>query len=138
MSNQPFDVNGALAYDDVEDRTRMTQPIQGFRLGLLGLLIASLPVHAHHSVVGYYDVSKQITLKGVVTKVEYTNPHAYVYLDIKDDSGNVEKWSIETDPPSILTRSGWKRTTLKEGDQITATGSPAKDHSKSIRLQTLL
>ncbi len=116
----------------------MTQSIRVFRLGLFGLLIASLPVHAHHSVIAYYDVSRQITLKGLVTKVEYTNPHAYVYLDIKDDNGNLEKWSLETDPPSILTRSGWKRTTLKEGDQVTATGFPAKDHSKSIRLQTLL
>jgi hypothetical protein len=115
----------------------MTQSIRG-SLGVFSLLLAALPVLAHHSVIAYYDVSKVLSLKGVVTKIEYTNPHAYVYLDVKDDNGNIEKWSVETDPPSILTRSGWKRTTLKEGDQITATGFPAKDHSKSIRLQTLL
>jgi DNA/RNA endonuclease YhcR with UshA esterase domain len=107
-------------------------------MGVFGLLLADVPMLAHHSVVGYYDVSTQITLKGVVTKVEYTNPHAYVYLDVKDEKGNVEKWSIETDSPSVLTRSGWKRTTLKEGDAISATGFPAKDHTKSIRLQKLV
>jgi hypothetical protein len=95
-------------------------------------------MRAHHSVVGYYDVSTQVTLKGVVTKVEYTNPHAYVYLDVKTENASVEKWSIETDSPSVLSRTGWKRTTLKEGDEITATGFPAKDHSKSIRLQKLV
>jgi hypothetical protein len=107
-------------------------------MGVFGLLLAGVPMLAHHSVVGYYDVSTQITLKGVVTKVEYTNPHAYVYLDVKDEKGSLEKWSIETDSPSVLSRTGWKRTTLKEGDEISATGFPAKDHTKSIRLQRLV
>jgi hypothetical protein len=107
-------------------------------VGVFGLLLAAVPMRAHHSVVGYYDVSTQVTLKGVVTKVEYTNPHAYVYLDVKTENASVEKWSIETDSPSVLSRTGWKRTTLKEGDEITATGFPAKDHSKSIRLQKLV
>jgi len=107
-------------------------------MGVFGLLLTGLPMLAHHSVVGYYDVSTQITLKGVVTRVEYTNPHAYVYVDVKDETGNVEKWSIETDSPSVLSRTGWKRTTLKEGDGISATGFPAKDHTKSIRLQKLV
>ena len=103
----------------------------------LALLLAVVPALAHHAVVAYYDVSKLVTLKGVVTKVEYTNPHAYVYIDLKDENRAIESWSIETDPPNILTRHGWKRTSLKEGDQITATGFRAKDGSKSIRLQTL-
>lgn len=116
----------------------MIPRIRGRHLVVIGLLTAALPVLAHHAVVAYYDTSKQITIKGVVTKIEYTNPHAYVYLDVKDDSGNVEKWSIETDPPSILSRAGWKRTTLKEGELITASGFPAKDHTKTIRLQDLV
>jgi len=104
---------------------------------VLPLLLILAPAFPHHAVVAYYDLTKQITLKGVVTKVEYTNPHAYVYADITDEKGNVENWSIETDPPNILTRNGWKRSSLKEGDRITASGYRAKDGTKSIRLQTL-
>ena len=103
----------------------------------VGALLAAAPLLSHHAVVAYYDQTKLITLKGVVTKVEYTNPHAYVYADVTDEKGGVENWSIETDPPGILTRHGWKRTSLREGDRITASGFRAKDGSKSIRLQTL-
>jgi len=111
--------------------------LPGVAAAVFGLLLSAMPVLPHHAVVAYYDLTKQITLKGVVTKVEYTNPHAYVYVDTTDEKGNVENWSIETDPPNILTRNGWKRTSLKEGDRITATGYRAKDGTKSIRLQTL-
>ncbi len=95
------------------------------------------PAGAHHSVAAVYDVEKVITLTGVVSKLEWMNPHTYLYVDAKDDKGTVATWSIETDSPNSLTRHGWKRDSLKPGDTVTATGSPAKDGSKVMRLRTL-
>ena len=85
---------------------------------------------AHHSFAAEYDADKPITLKGVVTKVEWTNPHARFYVDVKDASGATVNWNLELASPNVLRRSGWKRDALKEGDQVTVEGSMAKDGSK--------
>jgi DNA/RNA endonuclease YhcR with UshA esterase domain len=94
-----------------------------------GILAAALPVAAHHSFAAEYDAKQPITLKGTVTKVEWTNPHARFYVDVKDESGKVTNWNLELASPNVLVRSGWKRTSLKEGDQVTVEGSRAKDGS---------
>ena len=95
--------------------------------GGLALLSCAVPVMAHHSFAPEYDEKKPVTLKGVVTKVEWTNPHARFYLDVKDEHGNVVNWNLELASPNVLMRNGWTRKSLQAGDQVVVTGSQAKD-----------
>ena len=95
----------------------------------LGLLLASMPALAHHSFAAEYDASKPITLKGTVTKVEWMNPHARFYIDVKDDAGAVTNWEFELGSPNGLMRAGWTRNSLKQGDMVSVSGSLAKDGS---------
>ena len=106
--------------------------------GLAGLA-ASSPAVAHHSFAAMYDANKPITLKGAVTKIEWTNPHARFYVDVKDDKGTVTNWNLELASPNVLTRQGWSRKSLNVGDVITVEGSLAKDGSKmaNARVVTL-
>jgi hypothetical protein len=112
------------------------------RFGLLiacgaGLLTSALPVSAHHSFAAEYDASKPVELKGRVTKVEWTNPHARFYIDIKDADGKVTTWNFELASPNVLTRNGWTRHSLQEGDEITVQGSMAKDGSNLANARTV-
>jgi hypothetical protein len=93
------------------------------------LLVSSMPAVAHHSFAAEYDSNTVITLTGVVTKVDWTNPHMYIHLDVKDGSGKVTNWSLEGYPPNTLKRTGFSRDSLKEGDTITITAYKAKDGS---------
>ena len=93
------------------------------------LLMAALPVLAHHSFSAEYDSNKQATLKGVVTKIEWMNPHARFYVDVKDDSGKVVNWEFELGAPALLMRNGWTRNSMKVGDNVIIDGSLAKDGS---------
>jgi uncharacterized protein DUF6152 len=96
------------------------------------LLIAGIPAAAHHSVQAEFDLSKPLTLTGVVTKVEWINPHSYLYLDVKDDSGNVKHWAFEMAGPGALRRAGLSRADrggLKAGDTVTINAVAAKDGS---------
>ena len=90
---------------------------------LIGL---ALPVQAHHSFAAEYDANAAVALKGVVTKVEWTNPHAYVYLDVTDEGGKVVSWAFEGYPPNTLKRTGFPRDLLKSGDVISITGYRAR------------
>jgi hypothetical protein len=92
-----------------------------------GLLVTSLPVLAHHSFAAEYDEKKPVTLKGTVSKVEWTNPHARFYVDVKDDAGKVTTWNFELASPNVLIRGGWTRKSLQVGDTVTVTGAQAKD-----------
>jgi hypothetical protein len=98
-------------------------------LAAAGLLVGALPALAHHSGAAVFDNSKKLNLKGVVTKVDWTNPHAHFFMDVKDDAGKVTNWNFELASPSILIRNGWTRHSLKEGDMVTVTGSQARDNS---------
>jgi len=105
----------------------------------IGLLVSAAPVMAHHSFAAEYDASKPVNFKGVVTKVEWTNPHARFYVDVKDATGKVTNWNFELASPNVLIRQGWTRRALKEGDEISVSGSMAKDgaHLANARSVTL-
>jgi Family of unknown function (DUF6152) len=94
-------------------------------------LVAGAPAWAHHSFAAEYDSKQEITLKGVITKVEWTNPHIYIYIDVKDADGHVTNWSLEGYPPNTLKRTGFTRDLLKVGDEVTITAYKAKDASFS-------
>ena len=98
------------------------------------LLSLGVSAFAHHGFVSWFDMSRSVTLNGTVTGFEWTNPHTYIYLDVKSEKGAVEKWTIELGAPSMLARAGWRRDTLKSGDEITAIGNPAKDGKPRIHL----
>src|ERR1700676_4922493 len=113
------------------------------KLGILiacgaGLLISALPVFAHHSFAAEYDSSKPIELKGRVAKVEWTNPHARFYIDVKDANGKVTTWNFELASPNVLKRNGWTKNTLKEGDKVTVIGTAAKDGASLGHAQTVV
>lgn len=101
------------------------------------VLLAPAAALAHHSFAAEYDVKKPVTLKGTVTKVEWTNPHARFYLDVKDESGKVTNWNLELASPNVLVRQGWNRHSLKVGDEVTVQGSAAKDGSDMANARTV-
>ena len=101
---------------------------------------AAMPAHSHHSFAAQYDASKPITLTGTVTKVEWTNPHVYVYIDVRDEkSGDVAKWALEIGGgPNSLIRQGWSRDSLKADDVINVEGSLARDGSRLANAQSIV
>ncbi len=92
-----------------------------------GLLCSSFPLLAHHSFAAEYDSKKTITIHGVVQKVAWVNPHAYVWVDVKGEDGKVVTYSFESLSPNALMRGGWTRNSLKPGDEVTVDGYLAKD-----------
>ena len=99
---------------------------------LCGLALAAAPLIAHHSFAAQYDRAKQATLTGPVIKVDWINPHARFFLEVKDTAGKVARWEIELSAPAMLMRRGWTSKSLKVGDQVTVSGSLAKDGSNMI------
>ena len=92
-----------------------------------GMIVGTGSVIAHHSFAAEFDATKPVTLKGVVTKVEWQNPHTYFYLDVTMPDSKVVNWGMEMGSPNGLMRQGWTRNTLKVGDGVTVEGSAAKD-----------
>lgn len=112
--------------------------ILGVAIGAaLVFLTAPGNVYAHHGLAEY-DVSKTISVKGTVTEFDFMNPHSAIHLETKDDKGNVVQWLVEADSPNNLARAGWKKDSIKAGDQVTIVGNRAKDGSNVMRLQKVV
>ncbi|MBZ5661031.1 MAG: hypothetical protein LAO08_11550 [Acidobacteriia bacterium] len=112
--------------------------VLGVTLGA-ALLVFMAPgyLFAHHGLSAY-DMTKTISVKGTVTEFAFVNPHSAIHLETKDDKGNVEQWLVEADSPNNLARAGWKKDSIKTGDQLTIVGNRAKDGSKVMRLQKVI
>jgi len=103
------------------------------------LFLAPLQAVAHHAFAAEFDVSNAVTLQGTVAKMEWTNPHIWIYVDAKDADGKVTRWQCEGGSPNTLVRQGWTKQVLKQGDQVTIDGYRAKDgsntcNSRSVKL----
>jgi hypothetical protein len=98
----------------------------------VGLLTIVGPIFAHHGTAAY-DTTQETTVKGTVTDFLFINPHTVIFLDVKNDKGDVEHWQVDAQSPNQLTRDGWNKNTLKPGDQIAVTGFRAKNHSDILR-----
>src|SRR5579863_209203 len=121
--------------ESTKEKNRMKAAFAVLAAGIT--LLAPVGALAHHSFAAEYDVKKPVTLKGTVTKVEWTNPHARFYIDVKDESGTVVNWNLELASPNVLVRQGWSRHTLNVGDQVTVEGAQAKDGSQMANARTV-
>ena len=105
----------------------MRKGFLGAAVACIGVLVAATPSWAHHSFAAEYDSSQEISLTGKITKVEWTNPHIYIHIDVVE-GGKVTSWALEGYPPNTLKRTGFSRNLLKEGDTITITGYRAREN----------
>ena len=111
------------------------------RILLLGLVLpaSAAPLVAHHSFAAEFDATKRVQLTGVVTKVEWTNPHVWFYVNVKDEAtGKLVNWGAEMGSPNALNRTGWTRNTIKIGMVVTFNGALAKDGSNRVNTNTVL
>ena len=107
---------------------------------MIGALLAgvmTVPLAAHHAFAAEFDATKPVTLTGTVTRIEWANPHIWVYLDVVDDRGAVQPWQCEGGAPNTMTRNGWSRDSLKSTQVITVDGWLAKDGSKTCNLRAV-
>ena len=115
----------------------MKSKLLGMLAAAAGLLFLCVPLPAHHSFAAEFDSKKPVELKGTVTLLDWVNPHAWIYMEVKEEDGSVTKWSCELGSPNILMRSGWKRDSLKPGDAIVVNGNRAKDGSHLANARTV-
>ena len=102
------------------------------------LLLFPVALMAHHAFAAEFDRSKPVKVQGAVVKMEWTNPHIWIYLDAKDEKGSVIRWQCEGGSPNTLTRQGWSRDSLKQGDQVVIDGYRAKDGSNTCNSSSVI
>jgi hypothetical protein len=116
----------------------MKRSITALLLVCTGLLAGALPVQAHHSFAAEFDADKPVTIRGNVTRIAWTNPHVWIYLNVKDEkTGDLVNWGFEMGAPHQVRNRGWDRDTLKTGDEIIVEGSLARDGSPRMNARTV-
>ena len=103
----------------------------------IAAMLAVIPVYAHHPFAAEYDSNKPVNLMGTVTKIDWENPHAHIYMDVKGTSGDTEHWTVELGNPGKLQNMGWKKDTVKMGEQITVEGWQARDGTNRANANTV-
>jgi hypothetical protein len=106
--------------------------VKGIAAVIAAAVFVTVPVSAHHSNTAMYDASKRTVISGEVTKVQWTNPHSYLFLAVKGADGTIVNWSLEGFPPNTLLRTGWKTSMIKAGDILKVEGAMARDGSNHL------
>jgi hypothetical protein len=106
-------------------------------IALAAIFVVSIPLLAHHGNAAY-DISNPVSVKGTVTSFQFTNPHVMIFLESKNDKGQVEKWEGELTSPNHLSRAGWTHNSLKAGDQVTLIGARAKSGTRALWLTKVI
>src|ERR1700722_19054772 len=125
-------IQDPLLFHLIKESSTMRNKVLGGFLAVFTLLLVALPAFAHHSFVAEFDGDKKFTVTGVLTKVQWTNPHIALFLDAKDESGKTVEYMFASGPPSTLHRAGVRQDDFKVGETVTITAAPAKDGTKHL------
>jgi hypothetical protein len=101
------------------------------------ILVAAAPARAHHAFATEFDANKSVTIKGIVTKIDWANPHVWFYLNVKNEAGTVENWGFEMGGPNSLRNSGWTKETMKIGDELVVEGFLARNGTRNVNAKNV-
>jgi hypothetical protein len=101
------------------------------------ILVAAAPARAHHAFATEFDANKSVTIKGIVTKNDWANPHVWFYLNVKNEAGTVENWGFEMGGPNSLRNSGWTKETMKIGDELVVEGFLARNGTRNVNAKNV-